>query len=86
MGIIVDNVEYICKKQDIDFNMHCAIFQFFTYKEGVQQPQTQSIVLTGTQFRNFYDNWTMHRQVYKLLCDELNLDYSVIPEDIEEEI
>lgn len=86
MGIVVDNVEYICKKQDIDFSMNCAIFQFFTYKDGVQQPQTQSLVLTDTQFREFYSNWTTHRQVYELLCNELGQDYSIIPEDIEEEI
>lgn len=69
-----------------DFNMSSfiAIFQL----SGGNAPinMTHSVVLTGEEARLFYADWTTDRQVYELLCDELGVDYSNIPNDIDVEV
>jgi hypothetical protein len=90
-GIIIeqDGIERNYVFDFINFNrspQDIILFFFNIYRNGIRTQETYSFLLTGEQAVEFYQNWETHRQVYELLCDELGVDYSVIPENIEEEV
>jgi hypothetical protein len=90
-GIIIEQegVERNYVFDFVNFNrspQDTILFFFNIYKNEIRTQQTYSLILTEQQAIEFYQNWETHRQVYELLCDELGVDYSVIPEDIEDEI